>query len=97
MLTVTNKIEEIEILGKEIRLKGVNWTGKEPKMLSRIFLRTRYRNPLVCGIIKKYSQSDSADKEYLIILEKPQRAVTPGQFAVFYSKKGEVSGGGTIV
>jgi len=69
---------------------GVNWVSNVPKMPLRALIRTRYRNPLVYAIIKPKG------KFLEVIFEKPQRAVTPGQSIVFYSKNGEVLGGGVI-
>jgi tRNA-uridine 2-sulfurtransferase len=78
---------EKELFFKVLKLKNICWTKNEPKYPCKILLRTRYRNPLVSAIINKEGNA---------ILDKAQRAVTPGQSAVFYSKKGEVLGGGII-
>jgi len=79
---------EKELLSRKIAIKDVNWVSSSPELPSKMLLRTRYRNPLVCGTI---------DKEGNLIFSKPQKAVTSGQSAVFYSKEGEVIGGGTIM
>jgi tRNA-specific 2-thiouridylase len=81
---------EKELFGRKIMIKDVNWISEAPKLPSKLLLRTRYRNPLVHGIINK-------DTRYEILFSKPQKAVTSGQSAVFYSKEREVIGGGTIV
>lgn len=72
-------------------LNGVNWVSGGQKMPLKALVRTRYRNPLVYAIIKPRKRNLE------VIFEKPQRAVTPGQSIVFYSKKGEVLGGGVII
>ena len=36
-------------------------------------------------------------KRYIVRFDEPQRAISPGQSAVFYTKKGEMLGGGRIV
>jgi tRNA-specific 2-thiouridylase len=77
---------EKELSSKKIKLKNINWIIGKPKFPFTALVRTRYRNPLIRATINKNG----------IKLEKPQRAITPGQFAVFYSKKGEVIGGGMI-
>jgi len=78
---------ERELYSQKLRLKSINWIIGEPKFPFRTLLRTRYRNPLVYAIINKDE----------VKFEKPQRAIAPGQSAVFYSRKGEVIGGGIIV
>lgn len=78
---------EKELFSKEIKLKSINWISVKPKFLFETLLRTRYRNPLVSAII---------DKEGNVIFTKPQKSITPGQSAVFYSENGEVIGGGII-
>jgi tRNA-uridine 2-sulfurtransferase len=79
-------------------LTSVNWVSIEPKLPAHISSQTRYHNPKVNAIIKAANSRESAVHGlYKIEFEKPQRAVTPGQSAVFYSKKGEIIGGGRIV
>ena len=82
---------EKDLFTDKIELKNVNWIGDEPKFPFKTLLRTRYRNPLVYGIINK-----SRNTGYKILLDEPQKSITSGQSVVFYSKKGEVSGGGII-
>jgi len=78
---------EKELFSKKMKLKNINWIVDKPKLPFKTFIRTRYRSILVYATINK----DGVE------FEKPQRAITPGQSAVFYSKKGEVIGGGVIV
>jgi tRNA-uridine 2-sulfurtransferase len=72
-------------------LSSVKWVGIKPKLPAHVLSQTRYHNPKVNAIIKV-----KRDLNYEVIFEKPQRAVTSGQSTVFYTKKGEVIGGGVI-
>ncbi|MFC1789766.1 tRNA 2-thiouridine(34) synthase MnmA [Patescibacteria group bacterium] len=83
---------EKDLLKKEIFVKDVNWvTGKELKLPLKAQVKIRYRNKAMSAVIKKISNT-----KYQILFSKHQRAVTPGQSAVFY-KKEELLGGGIII
>ena len=76
-----------DLYKKELTVKNVNWiSGKKPKLPLRATVKIRYRHRAVPATIYP---------AYKIIFDKPQRAVTPGQSAVFY-KNQEVVGGGII-
>jgi tRNA-specific 2-thiouridylase len=79
--------EEKDLFSQKMKLKNINWIGKTPKFPAKTLVRTRYRNSLVNAIISKDNN---------VVFENPQRAIAPGQSAVFYSGKGEVLGGGVI-
>jgi tRNA-specific 2-thiouridylase len=78
---------EKELYSKKLRLKNISWIAGKPKFPFKTLLRTRYRSPLVYATINKNE----------VEFKNPQRAISPGQSAVFYSEKGEVIGGGIIV
>lgn len=71
---------------REIGVQDINWiAGRAPKFPLKCEVRLRHRQPLQkCTV-----------KARIIIFDKPQRAVTPGQFAVFYLRD-ECLGGGVI-
>ena len=77
---------------KEIEATNINWiSGQPPKFPFQCEARLRHRQPLQkCKVIK------SIKSKVKVEFSTPQRAVTPGQFAVFY-KDGECLGGGVIV
>lgn len=87
ILLVTNKNEAEILFKKEMRLEKINWIFAEPKMPIKVWLQTRYRNPLVSAIIKSNG---------MVVFDKKQKNITPSQSAVFYGKDGEVLGGGVI-
>ncbi len=79
---------------KETEVADINWIhGQEPKLPLNCDARLRHRQPLQKCIVCHSDRSGGIP--YTIKFSKPQRAVTPGQFAVFY-KKGECLGGGVI-
>jgi len=85
LLIVTKK--EKDLYKKELTARNVNWiSGKKPRLPLKVMVKIRYRHKAVAAIIYPL---------YKIIFDKPQRAVTPGQSAVFYRGR-EVVGGGVI-
>ncbi len=61
----------------------------EAKM--EVFVKIRYNAPATKGTISSLNKN-----QILVKLKAPQRAVTPGQSAVFYDEDGYVIGGGII-
>ncbi len=81
-----------EALADSLKVSDLNFMSvedlKEPR---RVFVKIRYNHKGVWGNIEK-----TGEDEITCTFEEPQRAVTPGQAAVFYD--GEyVLGGGTIL
>ncbi len=75
---------------KEVLIKTLNWvSGQTPKFPLKCQIRMRHRQSLVNCIL------NNKGRDILINFNKPERAVTPGQFAVFY-KNGECLGGGAV-
>ncbi len=79
---------------KEAVIKDVNWLSEKAEKLAlsgkNVKVKIRYRSEAVPCSIKK------TGNKIKVIFQKPQRAITPGQSAVFYLRK-EVLGGGIIV
>lgn len=83
-LIVAQSEQASELFKKEMRVEKINWvSGKS--YYGRCKIKIRYMAPAVPAIIKGNK----------IIFTKKQRAITPGQSAVFY-KNNEVLGGGII-
>jgi tRNA-specific 2-thiouridylase len=76
---------------KKIELVQVNFISGE-EFIGSVRARVRYRQPLSAAVISK---SDNGN--YLLSFASPQKFVAEGQSAVFYSKEGEMFGGGVIV
>ena len=89
LLIVTKN--EKDLYKKELATKNVNWiSGKEPRLPLKIKAKIRYHHRLASATISKIPNA-----KYKILFERPQRAITPGQSAVFF-KGQEVLGGGII-
>jgi len=88
------------LFSKELIVKNVNWiSGKQPKLPLKCLARIRYRQPLQkATIIKHETRNMKHDSSFKlqVSFDTPQRAITPGQSAVFYKSK-EVLGGGVIL
>ncbi len=71
--------------------KKVNWlSGRAPQRAFKCGAVIRYGHPAVSCMVSPKNKTD-----YLVIFNKSQRAVTPGQSVVFYDKQ-RVLGGGII-
>ncbi len=74
---------------EKIEVKDMNWiTGQEPRLPLKCQVRLRHRQEL-----RPCTLSVSSSRRYVINFQIPERAVTPGQFAVFYSKNICLGGG----
>lgn len=94
-LVVSNKAKDL--LRREMSVKGVNWlSGKPPKLPLSCGVRIRYQSRAVEAKISKQLTVNSK-QQIRVRFRWPQRAITPGQSAVFYSKNGQVLGGGIIL
>lgn len=81
------------LFAKQLFVKDINWiSGKIPKLPLKCLARIRYRQSLQEGTIEKV-----VGGKLFVAFSSPQRAVTPGQSAVFYAKTGEMLGGGIII
>ena len=79
---------------KTAEVSEVNWISwQPPKLPLNCEVRLRHRQPLQKCVV--YSPLGRGRGGLVIKFSKPQRAITPGQFAVFYAK-GECLGGGVI-
>ena len=111
------------LFANKLFVKDVNWiSGKAPKLPLNCLARIRYRQPLQNCVISSTNNESNTNKRidarnsYIRKLENnslfvdfssPQRAITPGQSAVFYKMSGpasakaslgkEMLGGGIIV
>ncbi|XP_023308115.2 mitochondrial tRNA-specific 2-thiouridylase 1 isoform X1 [Lucilia cuprina] len=86
------------LLSDKIFANHINWLCHDPFEHPDNVLECRFRfqhtKPLVnCRIYRKSMENSN---ELIILLDKPLRAVTPGQYAVFYSDK-ECLGSARIV
>lgn len=82
--------DEKRLLAKELIAGKVSWiSGSAPKLPLRVKVKIRYKHKEAPAVIRKIKNN------YKIIFDKPQRAVTAGQSAVFY-RGDEVLGGGVI-
>jgi len=69
------------LFAKELIVKNINWiSGVEPKLPLKCLARIRYRQPLQKAKLFKILNF----RELKVEFDVPQRAITPGQSAVFY-------------
>ena len=86
---------------QEVVVGGVNWiAGQPPKFPLQCRVRLRHRQPMQVAEIRNWPACAGRKLEIVgervtVYFKKPQKAVTPGQFAVFYRAE-ECLGGGVI-
>ena len=82
---------DLNVINKSfMRLKDIHWITGEPKLPTRVTVKIRYNSePVAVKVNPKQNGF------YLVEFKKPQKAIAPGQSAVFM-KKNECLGGGII-
>jgi len=112
-VVVTEGSENPALYKKEIELTDVNFLCQQPATSNQqpVFARVRYRQTLAKAILKVEGQKSKVKSRKLklasdsslltcrfrLIFDKPQKFVAPGQSAVWYSKNGQMLGGGIIL
>ncbi len=82
--------DDLKLYTKEIVLKNIHYIlDKELKLPLKCKVRFRHRQDLQKAVLTK------EENKIIIKTCKPQKAITPGQFAVFY--KGKVCLGGGVI
>jgi tRNA-specific 2-thiouridylase len=72
---------EKDLMSREVCFSPCNFFGGIPKKSLRVKAKIRYRQAAASGRLYPVSRDKAR-----IVFDKPQRAVTPGQFAVFYQR-----------
>jgi tRNA-specific 2-thiouridylase len=81
-----------QLMSRELKANRLNWVSMaEPKADVRVAIKIRHRHEPAAATLRVVG-SDCVEA----IFDEPQRAITPGQAAVFYQGD-EVVGGGWIV
>ena len=93
ILYVSNN--ERDLYQKKMLVEKVNWLdGQPPKFPLKCKIKIRYGGEAARAVISEQLTINS--QQFKIQFKYPQRAITPGQSAVFYGQGGEVLGGGII-
>ncbi len=85
-----------DVYKKQAKIKEINWLIEKPSFPLEVKVKIRYRSSPALAKL----DYDKKSNVYNLIFQKPQLAITPGQFAVFYSVKGTSVlplGGGEIL
>ena len=90
-LYVTDRFDDPDLYSDEFEIEDVNWISGEPPKSTELKVKIRYLHPAVdAGSVEEIEGG-----RYRVKLVEKQRAITPGQSAVFYSGN-ELLGGGII-
>jgi tRNA-specific 2-thiouridylase len=90
-LIVTNQENDPALFKKTVKVSDVHFiSGKAPEKTIKVKAKTRFNQPLAPAELYPLSKTSLE-----LVFDKPQKAVTPGQWAVFYRK--EVCLGGGVI
>jgi tRNA-uridine 2-sulfurtransferase len=78
-------------MASALTAESVNWVGGTPDGPLRLDAKIRYRTPAAPATVTPLAGGAAR-----VVFDAPQRAITPGQAAVFYDGD-EVLGGGAIL
>jgi tRNA-specific 2-thiouridylase len=85
---------EENLYSRTLRARRVNLIAvddlREPM---RVTVKIRHRHEPAAAVIEKIDSANPPDHEVLVTFDEPQRAITPGQAAVFYDGDIVVGGG----
>jgi tRNA-uridine 2-sulfurtransferase len=85
--------KEEDLLARRLLVRDVHWLGGSPPGPEcRLEVKIRYRHRAASAEI----QAATAEGHWTVVFAEPQRALTPGQFAVFYEGD-RLLGSGEIV
>ena len=84
-----------ELTNHTLKLDNINWNYEKPKKDIRVMAKIRYQHKEAKAVLSFDSYSDKK-KRGVLVFDKPQYAITPGQIAAFY-KEERVLGAGIIV
>jgi tRNA-specific 2-thiouridylase len=82
--------DDADLRSLEFEVEDVNWIAAAPTGPARASVKIRYNGPAADGAVEP-----TGERTARVRFDEPQRAVTPGQAAVFYSGD-DVLGGGWI-
>lgn len=86
-----------QLLSTELTADRLNWVSiPEPTHPIRVSIKIRHRHEPAPATLRVLPSADGASPRVHATFDQPQRAITPGQSAVFYQDD-EVAGGGWIV
>jgi len=81
------------LYSRTLRTRRVNLVAvNELRQPMRVGVKIRHRHVPAAAVLERIS-SDDGDDEILVTFDEPQRAITPGQAAVFYDGEVVVGGG----
>lgn len=90
-LIVSSNCHDANIYGNKMAVREVSWQGKAPKLPLVCQVKIRYGHPAVPAKV----MAGKNKKQAVVSFKADQRAITPGQSAVFYRGQ-KVLGGGII-